>query len=47
MMAKDCIDKNNVPMACKHWQGLLVVIDKVGSALSQSRVDERVQMRSA
>ncbi len=37
--AKDCIDKGNVPMACKHWQGLLVVIDKTGPPLDENRGD--------
>jgi hypothetical protein len=37
--AKDCIDKGNVPMACKHWQGLLVVIDKMGPPLDENRGD--------
>jgi hypothetical protein len=34
--AKACLDKNDVPMACKHWQGLLAVIDKMGPPLSES-----------
>ncbi len=37
--AKDCIDKGNVPLACKHWQGLLVVIDKMGPPLDGNRGD--------
>jgi hypothetical protein len=37
--AKACLDKNDVPMACKHWQGLLAVIDKMGPPLSESRGD--------
>ena len=37
--AKDCIDKNNVPMACKHWQGLLAIVDKMGPPLDENRGD--------
>jgi hypothetical protein len=37
--AKACLDKNDVPMACKHWQGLLGVVDKMGPPLSESRGD--------
>jgi len=37
--AKDCIDKNNVPMACKHWQGLLAIVDKMGPPLDETRGD--------
>lgn len=39
MAAKDCIDKDKVPMACKHWRGLLVVMDKMGPPLDESRGD--------
>jgi hypothetical protein len=35
--AKDCIDKNNVPIACKHWQGLLDIVDKMGPPLDENR----------
>ena len=35
--AKDCIDKENVALACKHWQGLLVEIEKIGSPVNDSR----------
>lgn len=37
--AKACLEKNDIPMACKHWQGLLDVVDKVGAPLSESRGD--------
>lgn len=43
--AKDCIDKNNVPMACKHWQGLLSVIDRKGPPLDERRGDIEKLMR--
>ena len=28
--AKKCVDKGDVATACRHWQGLLAVIDKMG-----------------
>ena len=37
--AKDCIGKGDVAAACKHWQGLLVEIEKMGPPLSESRGD--------
>jgi chromosome segregation ATPase len=37
--AKDCIDKGDVATACKHWQGLLVEIEKMGPPVSESRGD--------
>ena len=43
--AKDCIDKGDVATACKHWQGLLVQIQKMGPPLSESRGDIQELMR--
>jgi hypothetical protein len=43
--AKDCIDKGDVATACKHWQGLLVQIGKMGPPLSESRGDIEELMR--
>ena len=43
--AKACLDKSNVPMACKHWQGLLVIIDKFRLPISESRGDIEKLMR--
>jgi chromosome segregation ATPase len=43
--AKDCIDKGDVATACKHWQGLLVEIEKMGPPLSESRGDIEELMR--
>jgi chromosome segregation ATPase len=43
--AKDCIDKGDVATACKHWQGLLVEIEKMGTPLSESRGDIEELMR--
>jgi len=43
--AKKCVDKDDVATACRHWQGLLVVMDKVGPPLSESRGDIENLMR--
>jgi predicted RNase H-like nuclease (RuvC/YqgF family) len=43
--AKDCLDKGDVATACKHWQGLLVQIEKMGPPLSESRDDIEELMR--
>ena len=43
--AKDCIDKGNVSTACKHWQGLLVEIEKIGPPVSESRSEIEQLMR--
>ncbi len=43
--AKDCIDKGDVVTACKHWQGLLVEIEKMGPPVSESRSDIEELMR--
>jgi hypothetical protein len=37
--AKDCIDRGDVATACRHWQGLLIQIEKLGSPVSESRVE--------
>jgi len=41
----DCIDKGDVATACKHWQGLLVEIEKMGTPLSESREEIEELMR--
>jgi hypothetical protein len=43
--AKERVDKGDVATACRHWQGLLVVMDKVGPPLSESRGDVENLMR--
>ena len=43
--AKDCIDKGDVATACKHWQSLLVEIEKMGTPLSESRGEIEELMR--
>jgi hypothetical protein len=43
--AKDCLTKNDIPMACKHWRGLLTVMEKVGSPLNERRGDVEEQVR--
>ena len=45
--AKDCIDKGDVATACKHWQGLLVEIEKMGAPLSESRGEIEELMRQS
>jgi len=39
LAATDCMKKNNVAMACRHWQNILAVIDRVGPPLDESRGD--------
>ena len=43
--AKDCVNKNNVPMACEHWRRLIVVIDRTGPPLTEYRGDIDKLMR--
>ena len=43
--AKDCIVKGDVATACKHWQSLLVEIEKMGTPLSESRGEIEELMR--
>jgi chromosome segregation ATPase len=43
--AKDCIEKGDVATACKHWQGLLVEIEKMGTPLNESRGEIEELMR--
>jgi len=35
--AQDCIEKDNVPMACQHWSKVLEVTDKLGAPFDQDR----------
>ena len=35
--ATDCINKGDAATACKHWEGLLVQIKKIGSPVSDSQ----------
>jgi hypothetical protein len=42
---KGWIGKGEVATACKHWQGLLVEIEKVGPPVSESRGDIKELMR--
>jgi predicted nuclease with TOPRIM domain len=43
--ATDCIDKGDAATACRHWEGLLVQIDRIGSPVSESRVEIERLMR--
>jgi hypothetical protein len=35
--ATDCINKGDTATACRHWKGLLLQIEKIGSPLTESR----------
>ena len=35
--ATDCINKGDTATACRHWEGLLPQIEKIGSPLTESR----------
>jgi TolA-binding protein len=37
--ATDCINKGDAATACKHWEGLLVQIKKIGSPVSESQTE--------
>lgn len=37
--AKDCIRKGKISTACRHWQGLLEVIEKLGPPVNESRIE--------
>jgi Resolvase, N terminal domain len=43
--ATDCVDKGDAGTACRHWEGLLVQIEKIGSPVSESRVEIEKLMR--
>jgi uncharacterized coiled-coil protein SlyX len=43
--AKDCLEKDDIATACKHWQGLLVEIARMGPPLSESRSEIKELMR--
>jgi hypothetical protein len=43
--ATDCLDKGDAGTACRHWEGLLVQIEKIGSPVSESRVEIEKLMR--
>src|SRR4029453_15849739 len=43
--ATDCIDRGDAATACRHWEGLLVQIGKIGSPVSESRVEIQRLMR--
>jgi hypothetical protein len=43
--ATDCIDKGDAATACRHWEGLLVQIKKIGSPVSESQVEIEKLMR--
>ena len=43
--ANDCMSKDDASTACRHWKGLLVQIEKIGSPVSDSRVEIEKLMR--
>jgi len=43
--ARDCINKGDAATACKHWEGLLVQIKKIGSPVSESQIEIEKLMR--
>ena len=44
--ATDCIDKGDTATACRHWEGLLPQIEKIGSPLTESRDEIETLIRS-
>jgi hypothetical protein len=45
--ANDCIKRNNLPVACRHWQGLLAVMNKIVPPLGDTKDDVEELMRQA
>jgi hypothetical protein len=43
--ARDCINKGDATTACRHWEGLLVEIKKIGSPVSESQIEIEKLMR--
>jgi hypothetical protein len=43
--ATDCIDKGDAATACKHWEGLLPQIEKIGSPVIESQDEIETLMR--
>jgi len=43
--AQDCIEKNNAPMACRHWSKVLEVTDNLGAPFNQDRGGIEQMMR--
>jgi hypothetical protein len=43
--ATDCINKGDAATACRHWEGLLVQIKKIGSPVSESQIEIEKLMR--
>ena len=43
--ATDCIDKGDSATACRHWEGLLVQIKKIGLPVSESQMEIEKLMR--
>jgi hypothetical protein len=45
--ANDCIKQNNLPVACKHWRGLVAVLNKIVPPLGDTKDDVEELMREA
>jgi hypothetical protein len=43
--ATDCIDKGDTATACRHWEGLLLQIEKIGTPLTESRDEVETLVR--
>lgn len=43
--AKACLEKGDIDTACRHWQGLLVEIERIGPPVSESRGEVQELMR--
>ncbi|MGA9604842.1 MAG: hypothetical protein WBQ82_12085 [Methyloceanibacter sp.] len=43
--AQDCVTQNKIDLACKHWQAIVVNLDKVGPPLNESRGDVVAMMQ--
>jgi hypothetical protein len=43
--ATDCINKGDAATACRHWEGLLLQIEKIGTPLTESRDEVETLVR--
>ena len=43
--AQDCVTQNKIDLACKHWQAIVVNLDKLGPPLNESRGDVVAMMQ--
>jgi hypothetical protein len=45
MAAMDCVEKNDIAKACRHWNKIIEVTDKLGPPYNQGRVGVETLMR--